>query len=111
MTGFSEVPPETAHRWVSDGDAVLVDVREAPELAEARLDGAVHVPMSAFDPDLIPTDTGKKVIFVCAHGQRSERVGQHVVAKGILAEAFNMTGGLAAWAEAGLPVETGPPAA
>jgi rhodanese-related sulfurtransferase len=31
-----------------------------------------------------------------------------VVAEGILTEAYNMAGGLAAWAEAGLPFETGP---
>ncbi len=88
--------------------AVLVDVREADELAQARLEEAVHVPMSAFDPQRIPTDTGKKVVFVCARGARSEQVRQYVVAQGILTEAYNMAGGLMAWAEAGLPLETGP---
>ena len=108
MPGFTEISPQTVHQWVSDGEALLVDVREAEELAQARLDGAVHVPMSSFDPALIPTDTGKKVVFICALGQRSEQIGMYVVAEGILAEAYNMAGGLEAWAEAGLPLETGP---
>ena len=108
MPEFTEIPPETVHRWIADGEAVLVDVREAEELAQARLEEAVHVPMSAFDPDLIPTDTGKKVVFICAQGARSEQMGQYVVAQGILTEAYNMAGGLMAWAEAGLPLETGP---
>ncbi len=111
MSGFAEVLPETVNQWLGDGDVVLVDVREAEELAQARLEGAVHVPMSAFDPDAIPTDTGKKVVFICALGQRSEQVGMYVVAEGILAEAYNMAGGLEAWAEAGLPLETGPASA
>ena len=111
MPGLIEIAAKTAHQWVSDGEAVLIDVREAEELAQARLDGAIHLPMSAFDPVFIPTDTGKKVVFVCAHGQRSEQLGLYVVAEGILAEAFNMAGGLAAWAEAGLPLEMGSPAA
>ncbi len=111
MPEFSEIPPQTVHQWLGDGEAVLVDVREAEELAQARLEGAVHVPMSAFDPALIPTDTGKKVVFICALGQRSEQVGMYVVAEGILAEAYNMAGGLEAWAEAGLPLETGPASA
>ena len=64
MSGFTEVPPETVNQWLDDGEALLVDVREAEELAKARLDGAVHAPMSSFDPALIPTDTGKKVVFV-----------------------------------------------
>ena len=108
MSGLTEVPPETVNQWLDDGEALLVDVREAEELAKARLDGAVHVPMSSFEPALIPTDTGKKVVFLCAHGQRSEQIGGYVVAEGILTEAYNMAGGLAAWAEAGLPFETGP---
>ena len=94
MSGLTEVPPETVNQCLDDGEALL--------------DGAVHVPMSSFDPALIPTVTGKKVVFVCAHGQRSEQIGGYVVAEGILTEAYNMAGGLAAWAEAGLPFETGP---
>ena len=108
MPEFSEIPPETVHRWIGDGEAVLVDVREADELTQARLEEAVHVPMSAFDPDLIPVDTGKKVVFICARGARSEQVGRYVVAQGILTEAYNMAGGLIGWAAAGLPLETGP---
>ena len=108
MPGFTQIPPATVHRWIGDGEAVLVDVREADELAQARLEEAVHVPMSAFDPELIPVGTGKKVVFICAQGARSEQVGQHVVAQGILTEAYNLDGGLIAWAEAGLPLETRP---
>ncbi|MCH7937126.1 MAG: rhodanese-like domain-containing protein [Proteobacteria bacterium] len=110
MSGFTEVPPETVNKWLGDGDAVVIDVREAEELAQTRLAGAIHLPMSAFDPDKVPTDTGKKVVFICALGQRSEQIGMHVVAEGILGEAYNMAGGLEAWAEAGLPLETGPAA-
>ncbi len=108
MPEFTEIPPATVHRWISDGEAVLVDVRETDELAQARLEEAVHVPMSAFDLELIPVDTGKKVIFICAQGARFDQVGRYVVAQGILTEAYNLAGGLIAWAEAGLPLETGP---
>ncbi len=108
MPGFTETPPATVYQWIGDGEAVLVDVRETKELAQARLEDAVHVPMSAFDPELIPVDTGKKVVFICARGARSEQVGKYVVAQGILTEAYNLAGGLIAWAEAGLPLETGP---
>ena len=104
----TEISPETVHRWIGDGEAVLVDVREADELASARLADAVHVPMSAFDPQRIPVDTGKKIVFICARGARSEQVRKYVVAQGILSDAYNLAGGLMAWAEAGLPLETGP---
>ena len=108
MPGFTETPPATVYQWIGDGEAVLVDVREAKELAQARLEDAVHVPMSAFDPKLIPVDTGKKVVFICTRGARSEKVGRYVVDQGILTEAYNLAGGLIAWADAGLPLETRP---
>ncbi len=104
----TEISPETAHRWVADGEAVLIDVREPDELASARLADALHVPMSAFDPDLIPADSGKKIVFVCAVGLRSEQVRQYVVSQGILGEAYNLAGGLQAWHQAGLPLDTEP---
>jgi len=108
MPQFTEVDPATARQWAADGDAVLVDVREHRELAQASVDGAVHVPLSAFDPQQLPTDSGKKIVILCAHGHRSVQVGQFLIDQGILAEAFNLTGGLAAWMLAGLPLDTNP---
>ncbi|NQU58262.1 MAG: rhodanese-like domain-containing protein [Rhodospirillales bacterium] len=105
MPEFTHIQPETVHQWIIDGEAVVIDVREAEELAQARLEEAVHAPMSSFDVEIIPVDTGKKVVFMCAHGLRSEQVGNFVVAQGILTQAYNMTGGLTAWAEAGLPLK------
>ena len=77
-------------------------------LARTQLGRGATTGLSAFDPELIPVDTGKKVVFICAQGARSEQVGQYVVAQGILTKAYNMADGLIAWAEAGLPLETGP---
>ena len=104
MAQFSEVDPATARKWATDGDAVLVDVREHQELAQASIDGAVHVPLSTFDPAQLPTESGKKIVILCAHGNRSLQVGQYLIDQGILPEAYNLTGGLAAWLEAGLPL-------
>ncbi len=109
MPGMSEIPPATVYAWLEAGEAVAVDVREHEEIAQARLKDFIHLPMSAFDPTQVPTDGTKKVVFVCARGQRSEQIGHYVVGSGILAEAYNMSGGLIAWHEAGLPLEFGPP--
>jgi rhodanese-related sulfurtransferase len=37
MPRISEVDPATAHQWSIDGEAVIVDVREHQELAQASL--------------------------------------------------------------------------
>ena len=106
MQGYSEVDPLTAHQWAADGEAVIIDVREQNEIAQASINGAIHLPMSAFDPSRLPTDSGKKIVFFCALGMRSIQVSQHLLANGLLDEAYNLTGGLEAWQQAGLPMET-----
>ena len=104
--GYSEVDPLTAHQWAADGEAVIIDVREQNEIAQASINGAIHLPMAAFDPSRLPTDSGKKIVFLCALGMRSIQVSQHLLANGLLDEAYNLTGGLEAWQQAGLPMET-----
>lgn len=106
MTQLQETDAQTISNWVNAGEAVLVDVREADEWAEVRIAGAVHIPMSAFDPDAVPKgEDGKKVVFYCAMGMRSFQVGQYMLNQGLLDEAYNLTGGITAWAQMGLPFE------
>ncbi len=108
MALLTEVDAATARQWAADGDAVIVDVREHQDLAQASVDDAVHVPLSTFDPAQLPSESGKKIVILCAHGQRSTQFGQYLIDQGILSEAFNLTGGLAAWVQAGLPLNTNP---
>ena len=65
-----EIDAATAKAWLDAGDAVLIDVREQPELNEASIPVAEHNPMSSFDFDKVPRDGSKKVVIMCAHGMR-----------------------------------------
>ncbi len=105
MPEMIEVDAQTAKDWVDAGEATLIDVRETEELEEVKIPGALHNPMSNFNPDAVPADAGKKLVFVCARGMRSLQVGQYLLNIGKLEEAYNMTGGTSAWAAAGLPFE------
>ncbi len=107
MSGIKEISAETAKEWVDAGDAVLLDVREDPELMQARIDGAVHNPMSSFDFENVPGGDGKKLIVLCAHGMRSYQVADYLIREGKVDEAYSMEGGIVAWAGAGLPVDQG----
>lgn len=105
MSGVQEISAETANEWVEAGTAVLLDVREEPELMQASIEGAVHNPMSSFDFDNIPGGDGKKLVVLCAHGMRSLQVADYLVSEGKIEEAYSMQGGIVAWAGAGLPVK------
>ena len=98
-----EANAQEVKEWLDQDQAILIDVREHQELIQFSIPGAVHNPMSSFDFDAIPGDTNKKLVFVCAHGIRSRQVGQYLLQENLISAAYNLTGGVAAWSQAGLP--------
>lgn len=103
MSELKHIDAKTAHDWVAAGEAVIVDIREPFELIFAQIEGTVQNPMSSFDMDKMPTDGGKKIVLICAHGNRTVYVGQYLLDKGLMDEVYNLVGGIQAWEQAGLP--------
>lgn len=103
---FEEIDPATAKKLLDRGEAVLIDVREADEYAQAHIDGAKLMPLSSFDPARVETDGRKKVIMQCAAGGRSAKAAGALAASGVKNVA-NLSGGIKAWAQAGLPIVPG----
>ena len=89
---------------VTHTDAVLLDCREVDEWNEAHIDGAVLIPMIELPERIDEIDKSKDVICVCRSGNRSGKVAAWLLNNGY--NAVNMTGGMLAWKEAGLPVAT-----
>ncbi|TNC18322.1 rhodanese-like domain-containing protein [Georgenia sp. 311] len=94
--------------------AVLVDLRDHPELAAAgRIPGSVHVPRGMLEFRADPTspyhdeslDPTKRVVLHCASGGRSALAAATLQEMGY-AHVAHLDGGFAAWAEEGRPVET-----
>lgn len=84
-------------------DAVILDVREPDELVQARIEGAIHIPVGELVERIgeVPRDT--TVYVICHVGGRSAQATQYLEANGI--DAVNVTGGTRAWIDAGLPIE------
>lgn len=101
-----------AERLIRDEDALLVDVREAPELAASgKLANALHVPRGmiefkagggapAHDPEF---RTDRPIILYCASGGRSSLSGKTLRDLGY-EEVYNL-GGFKDAAAAGFPTE------
>jgi len=100
-----EIDVQTAAKWLNDGQAILVDVREAEENRQARIPGSILHPLSRFDPADMPSAEGKKILVYCAMGGRSQNAVIQCWHAGI--EAINVAGGIVAWHRAGLPLEAG----
>ncbi len=85
--------------------ARLVDVREPDEYAEARVPGAVLVPLASV-PDRLDAFEGEGPAYViCKSGARSMRACEYLQSKGI--EAVNIAGGTMAWLLSGRQHATG----
>lgn len=116
-TGFAaevaKVKPADAARLVADGKAVLVDIREPAEWAEAGVAApAVLLPKSDFDgdkkqwKDFLGKVGDKQIILYCRSGRRADAVGQALAAEG---RTVANAGGLKDWIAAGLPTRDAKP--
>jgi rhodanese-related sulfurtransferase len=96
-----QVNPAQAADLVRDG-AILLDVREQDEWDAGHAPQARHLAMSEINArvDELPKDV--QLVCVCHAGGRSSRVAEALNRAGW--QALNLTGGMAAWQAAGLPV-------
>ena len=99
---------EAANRLASDDPkgALLVDVREADELAVVRVADAIHVPTSTFTDHAEELPRDRPLLIMCATGVRSAAVTGYLLRNG-WTEVTNVDGGITAWQRAALPVERG----
>lgn len=89
---------------LQDGACTLLDVREDFEWSDVRAPGALHIPMRHLSTSTDQLPPGR-LACICAHGHRSVVVAEALVGAGY--DAVNVAGGMAAWLQAGLPVEQG----
>jgi rhodanese-related sulfurtransferase len=86
-------------------DLQLLDVREAFEWQEGRIDGAVHIPLQqVLDGRTEGLDPSKSVLIYCRTANRSEVAKLMLEARGF--DVSIMEGGSEAWVAEGLPFTT-----
>lgn len=105
-----KIAPQDAAKLVAEGQAVLVDCREAAEWADGGVAApAVLLPKSDFDGDkkqwkeFLAKNQGKQIIVYCRSGGRSGAVAKALNEQGV--KATN-AGGFKDWVGAGLPTRT-----
>jgi rhodanese-related sulfurtransferase len=107
MGAFSDtefdLEPKRVHEIIEAGEAVLIDVREPYEWDAGRIPGATHIELEHLGSRAEDLDKDKPVIFQCRMGRRSALATQAFRAVGF--DAYNMRGGIEAWAEEGFPLE------
>ena len=95
-----------------ENGAVLVDLREADEVAAGMIPSAIHIPRGMLEFRADPTSPyhderlapDKRVLLHCASGGRSALGASALKSLGY-DNVAHLDGGFGAWKDAGLPVE------
>jgi rhodanese-related sulfurtransferase len=103
--GGHAVGTAEAVRLINREKGVLLDVCEPDEFAAGHVAGARNVPLGSLEKSKdLPTNKALPVIVVCQTGARANRAVA-VLRKQGYERAVVLSGGIAAWREASLPVE------
>lgn len=104
--GAGQLTPTQAVQLINKEKAVVLDVCEPAEYAAGHVAGARNVPLAGLSAESkgLPSNKAQPVIVVCATGARAAKAAGQLKQFGH-ASVHVLGGGLAAWREAGLPVE------
>jgi len=104
--GGPSVSPAEATQLINRQDALVIDVREPAEFAAGHLLGAKNLPLARLAAP--GADVAKRkdrpVIVYCDGSDRAGKAASALKKLGF-ARVLNLSGGIKAWQDAGLPVE------
>jgi rhodanese-related sulfurtransferase len=105
-SGGPWVSATQATQLINREDALVVDVREPGEYAAGHILGAKNIPLERATAGAgeIAKKKSRPLIVYCETGDRSAKALAALKAQGFT-RAFNLSGGINGWRQAGLPVE------
>jgi rhodanese-related sulfurtransferase len=102
----NEVSAFEAVQLINRRDAVVVDVRDTGEFAAGHIANARHIPEAQLGDRLKELEKykAKPILVSCRTGTRAP-AASGLLRKHGFAEVFALRGGIAAWQQAGMPLE------
>ena len=104
--GSQQLGTLEATRLMNQSNSMVLDVRDAKEFAEGRVPRSRHIPLAELEGRIAEIAKFKErpVLLACRSGTRSAGAVR-VLKKAGFTQVFQLKGGIAAWREAGLPIE------
>ncbi|NOZ52813.1 MAG: rhodanese-like domain-containing protein [Gammaproteobacteria bacterium] len=99
--------PMDAVRTASHEDALVLDLRSENEYQDGHILNSVNIPLGFLESRVSEIQEYKSspVILVCRSGNRSLQAA-NMLKKQAFENLYNMTGGILAWKNANLPLES-----
>lgn len=100
---IKHIDAQTLKQWLTNDEAILIDVREPAEHKTANIPGAILKPLGSICCSDIPKSR-KKIVLHCQKGMRGTNACQKLFAENNDIEVYNLEGGIEAWKQAGFEV-------
>jgi rhodanese-related sulfurtransferase len=97
------ISPREAANILATGDVDVIDVRDLEEYSAGHIPGARAIPLEKLRAEPDRSLVRDVILFVCARGARSLTAAKLAERLGF-SKVFNLEGGTAGWAKAGLPL-------
>lgn|SRR5574340_323234 len=105
MSGFKNITVAELEAMLQRGGLHLVDVRADMEVARGKIPQGDPMPLHLMPMRLSELDKARPTVFYCQMGGRSSQAAAFAATNGF-SDVYNLQGGIAAWMQAGLPVNT-----
>ena len=98
MNGMPHITATELKQRLDSGDDIqIIDVREANEVAVAKIPGAIHIPLGQILNRMSEIDPNRETVVHCKMGGRSARAIAALKQAGFTGGLTNLTGGIIAW--------------
>ena len=98
-----DLTPQQVSELLAREDVQLIDVRQPHEHEAGRIAGDRLIELAELPGQAASLDRDRPIVFYCRGGGRSAMATQAFAQAGY--EVHNLSGGLLAWRDAGLPLE------
>ena len=100
-TAQQQMPEITAtelkQRLDNGEDIQIIDVREANEVAVAKIPDTIHIPLAQVVNRMSEIDPARETVVHCKMGGRSAKAIEALKRSGFTGNLFNLKGGITAW--------------
>ena len=94
----SEITATELKQRLDRGDDIqIIDVREADEVAIAKLPNSIHIPLGQVINRMGEIDSNRETVVHCKMGGRSARAIDALKRSGFPGNLMNLKGGIIAW--------------
>lgn len=101
---YDEITDKELKEKMAKGGVVILDVREADEVAACRIPKSIHIPLAEIGKRNKELDPGKEIVIYCAAGVRSAKASKILDSAGFK-NVKNLKGGIRNWVASGGAVE------